>query len=166
MGIKRIGYGDKYKSLDWAEYICDTDDDLELLPTIDTDSAVDGALLPKCSAGSRAIVIESKKVCILNTNGVWAEYIDYAASSETTVTSVNGKTGVVELDAEDVGAYVKPDSGIPASDLEAGVIPTVPDISGKLDKSQGAANAGKFMVVGSDGDITAVTMESWQGGSY
>ena len=39
-------------------------------------------------------------------------------------------------------------------------------ITGKLDKSQGAANAGKFMVVGSDGNITAVTMTAWQGGSY
>lgn len=40
------------------------------------------------------------------------------------------------------------------------------DISGKLDKAQGAANAGKFMVVGSDGNITAVAMAAWQGGSY
>ena len=39
-------------------------------------------------------------------------------------------------------------------------------ISGKLDTNQGAANAGKFMVVGSDGNITAVAMSAWQGGSY
>ena len=40
------------------------------------------------------------------------------------------------------------------------------DISGKLNVAQGAVNAGKFMVVGSDGNITAVTMQTWQGGSY
>lgn len=79
MGIKRIGYGDKYKALDWAEYICDTEADLELLPTVDTDSVVNGAVLPKCSAGSRAIVVESKKVYVLNTEGTWSEYIDYAS---------------------------------------------------------------------------------------
>lgn len=36
----------------------------------------------------------------------------------------------------------------------------------KLDKAQGVANAGKFLVVGSDGNITAVTMTAWTGGSY
>lgn len=44
--------------------------------------------------------------------------------------------------------------------------PTIPNVSGKLDKAQGAANAGKFMVVGADGNITAVTMAAWQGGNY
>lgn len=42
----------------------------------------------------------------------------------------------------------------------------IPNVSGKLDIAQGAANAGKFMVVGSDGNITAVTMQAWSGGSY
>ena len=37
------------------------------------------------------------------------------------VASVNGKTGEVVLDAEDVGAYVKADTGIPATDLESSV---------------------------------------------
>ena len=36
----------------------------------------------------------------------------------------------------------------------------------KLSINQGAANAGKFLVVGSDGNITAVTMSAWQGGNY
>lgn len=39
-------------------------------------------------------------------------------------------------------------------------------LTAKLDANQGAANAGKFMVVGNDGNITAVTMTAWQGGSY
>ena len=79
--------------------------------------------------------------------------------------------------------YTKPSGGIPATDLAAGVIPTVPsnvsaftndagyltqhqDISGKLDKAQGVAHAGEFVVVGSDGNITTVSMTAWQGGSY
>ena len=43
---------------------------------------------------------------------------------------------------------------------------TTVDVSGKLDIAQGAANAGKFMIVGSDGNIEAVSMQAWQGGSY
>lgn len=37
------------------------------------------------------------------------------------VKSVNGKTGVVVLDAEDVGAYTKPTGGIPKTDLASAV---------------------------------------------
>ena len=37
---------------------------------------------------------------------------------------------------------------------------------GAVAVSQGTANAGKFLVVGSDGNVTPVTMTEWQGGSY
>jgi lysophospholipase L1-like esterase len=37
------------------------------------------------------------------------------------VTSVNGKTGVVTLVASDVGAYAKPSTGIPATDMDSSV---------------------------------------------
>ena len=40
------------------------------------------------------------------------------------------------------------------------------DMSAKLNANQGAANAGKFMVVGSDGTVAPVTMTAWQGGNY
>ena len=33
-------------------------------------------------------------------------------------------------------------------------------------KNQGAANAGKFLVVGSDGNITTATISQWSGGNY
>ncbi len=36
----------------------------------------------------------------------------------------------------------------------------------KLNKNLGTAHAGEFLVVGSDGNITTVTMTAWQGGSY
>jgi hypothetical protein len=40
------------------------------------------------------------------------------------------------------------------------------DLAHKLNKNQGIANAGKFMVVGNDGIVTPVAMAAWQGGSY
>ncbi len=39
-------------------------------------------------------------------------------------------------------------------------------MSTKLNANQGIANAGKFMVVGSDGTVAPVTMSAWQGGNY
>lgn len=39
-------------------------------------------------------------------------------------------------------------------------------IEKKLDKAQGTDNAGKFLVVGADGNITTKTMSEWAGGSY
>jgi hypothetical protein len=54
--------------------------------------------------------------------------------------------------------YVKPASGIPASDLEETYLTQHQDISGKLDKAQGVAHAGEFVVVGSDGNITTQAM--------
>lgn len=39
-------------------------------------------------------------------------------------------------------------------------------LSSKLNSSFASADAGKFLVVGSNGQITAVTMQQWQAGSY
>lgn len=94
------------------------------------------------------------------------------------------------------GTYSKPANGIPATDLESAVQtslgkadtalqsytetdPTVPSWAKQSSKpsytasevgavavAQGVAHAGEFVVVGSDGDITTVTMSVWQGGSY
>ena len=126
------------------------------------------------------------------TGNQTAEQLGLATPSDipsVPVQSVNGKTGAVELTAADVGAgtYSKPSGGIPASDLASAVqtslgkadtaLQSVPSTyrtaaaqdtidSGKLNANQGAANAGKFMVVGSDGVVTPVTMQTWQGGSY
>ncbi len=49
---------------------------------------------------------------------------------------------------------------------DSGFLTQHQDISGKQDKNMGSGNAGKFLVVGSDGNITAVSMSAWQGGSY
>ena len=39
-------------------------------------------------------------------------------------------------------------------------IPSVPDISGKVDKAQGVSNAGKVLGIGSDGNVTPVAVSS------
>ena len=44
-------------------------------------------------------------------------------------------------------------------------MPSASDV-GAVAKNQGSANAGKFLVVGSDGNVTAMTLAAWQGGSY
>ena len=32
--------------------------------------------------------------------------------------------------------------------------------------NQGSSNSGKFLVVGPDGNVTTMTLQAWQGGSY
>ena len=59
------------------------------------------------------------------------------------VTSVNGNTGEVSL-------------SIPSTASDVGAVAV----------SQGVGHAGDFLVVGSDGNVTTVTMAAWQGGSY
>ena len=39
-------------------------------------------------------------------------------------------------------------------------------LTGKVSVSQGTENAGKFLIVGSDGNVAPVAMTAWQGGSY
>lgn len=83
----------------------------------------------------------------ITVDGVTIDYSDsdvYATPLDGPVASVNGKTGVVVLNAQDVGAYEKPATGIPASDLASGVIPTVPvqdvHVNGVSVVSGGVAN--------------------------
>ncbi len=47
--------------------------------------------------------------------------LEFEQAGGGAVKSVNGKTGVVVLDAEDVGAYTKPTGGIPKTDLASAV---------------------------------------------
>jgi hypothetical protein len=59
------------------------------------------------------------------------------------VSSVNGQTGAVSL-------------SIPSSASDVGAVAV----------AQGVGHAGEFLVVGSNGDVTTVTLSTWQGGSY
>jgi hypothetical protein len=45
-------------------------------------------------------------------------------------------------------------------------IPSSASDVGAVEADQGVENAGKFMVVGSDGIVAPVTMQTWSGGSY
>ena len=47
-----------------------------------------------------------------------------------------------------------------------GNFPTPTHDTTKLPIAQGVENAGKFLVVGNDGNITLQTLATWQGGSY
>ena len=44
-----------------------------------------------------------------------------------------------------------------------GYITSHQDISGKLDKNQGSANVGKYLTVGSDGQVTLTTLPVFDG---
>lgn len=59
------------------------------------------------------------------------------------VTSVNGSTGAVSL-------------SIPATAADVGAVAV----------AQGVGHSGEFCVVGSDGNITTMTLATWQSGSY
>ena len=59
------------------------------------------------------------------------------------VTSVNGQTGAVSL-------------SIPSSAGDVGAVAV----------AQGVGHSGEFLVVGSDGNVTTVTLSAWQGGNY
>lgn len=37
---------------------------------------------------------------------------------------------------------------------------------GKLNKNLGSDNAGKFLIVGTDGNIAFITLEMWESGEY
>jgi len=74
-----------------------------------------------------------------SNNDLDTEWADESGGGGGAVNSVNGQTGNVVLNAVDVGSVAS---------------------------NQGTANTGKFLVVGSDGIVTPVTMQTWQGGSY
>lgn len=65
-------------------------------------------------------VSEQPDLQISKEDGKTSVKID-GQESGGSVSSVNGKTGAVVLSASDVGAYTKPASGIPASDLASAV---------------------------------------------
>lgn len=66
----------------------------------------------------------------------------------------------------DIGNYIKPNAGIPKSDLSSTVQASLDKADSALQTTQGVSHAGEFLVVGSDGNITTMTLATWQGGSY
>jgi hypothetical protein len=93
------------------------------------------------------------------------------------VTSVNGQTGAVVLSIPDGADEITWTGGnlgqqTPPAVVEGAVqavydaIPSTASDVGAVAVAQGVAHAGEFVVVGSDGNITTVTMSVWQGGSF
>lgn len=60
----------------------------------------------------------------------------------------------------DAGGYFSTDT------VEAALQQLGGSMAGKVDVAQGAANAGRFLVVGNDGNVALRTLAAWQGGSY
>ena len=50
--------------------------------------------------------------------------------------------------------------------LRHGLMAVAEDVDDKLPLAQGVENAGKFLVVGVDGNVTAQSLEVWEGGNY
>lgn len=70
------------------------------------------------------------------------------------------------VEAVAVGGYSVPAGGIPAADLAQAVRTSLGLADTALQDDFGAANSGKFLVVGSDGKVTAISLAVWEGGSY
>lgn len=94
----------------------------------------------------------------------------FITASGAPVQSVNGQTGAVTITVPSAAS-----SGTPAMDGTASLGSSAqyaradhvhPVDTSRLAANQGSANAGKFMVVGSDGVVAPVAMSEWQGGSY
>lgn len=136
---------------------------------------------PILNGGIRTVTITS--------SANWAFQTDSNPGSFVKFTSMTLTDSQKEQTRSNIGAgtYSKPSGGIPASDLASAVqtslgkadtaLQSVPSTyrtaaaqdtidAGKVNANQGAANAGKFMVVGNDGVVTPVTMQTWQGGSF
>lgn len=90
--------------------------------------------------GDVVLTIPSKVSDLTNDSG----FVDAAgAAAAAPVSSVNGQTGAVTL-------------SIPSTAADVGAVAV----------SQGVAHAGEFVVVGSDGNVTTMTLSTWQGGNY
>ena len=104
-----------------------TPEDIPTVPVQSVNSKTGSVILNADDVGAlpASTIIPTKTSNLTNDSG----FVDATgAAAAAPVQSVNNKTGAVVLTASDVGAgtYSKPSGGIPASDLAAGVIPTVP----------------------------------------
>lgn len=88
---------------------------------------------------------------------------------------------MADIDVTTLPAYTTPtssdhvivikDADSTLNDVEIGDIiglvptPSAADV-GAVAVAQGVGHSGEFLVVGSDGNVTTVTLATWQGGSY
>ena len=116
---------------------------------------------------------EGKRICFRLFLSLW-EYFDcecnqrYQSGGDANL--MFEATTVVSYNGVDMHVTMCTNGGSADDDTYFTVIiplgyPTPADI-GAIAADQGAANAGKFLVVGNDGAVVPVTMAAWQGGSY
>lgn len=69
----RVCYGKRDMLFNYSEFICDYESDIQNLPTskkVGTDGVV-------CSVGSKALILDTKKLYILTNQDEWKEFLDY-----------------------------------------------------------------------------------------
>lgn len=76
----RLCYGKRDYPFNYCEFICDSISDLADLPT--NEDMGTGRDKAKCAIGSKAHVLQNKKMYILNNSNEWVEYVDYNAKIE------------------------------------------------------------------------------------
>lgn len=91
MAYKQLYGGLRNGVYNYKLFVCDTEDDLDLLPTT-TQRTEDKDV---CSAGSEAIVIAGRKRYMLNTEDEWCVMVNYA--------SPGGGTATVEVEDDGHG---------------------------------------------------------------
>lgn len=127
---------------------------------------------------------QAGKICVVNYNGKYYVLTErtsatrhfFTAARINTIYSVNCDNDVWATTSK---AIVSKSDNLPqalgtasagngasvARDDHVHPMPSASDV-GAVAVAQGVAHAGEFVVVGSDGNITTVTMTAWSGGSY
>ena len=72
----------------------------------------------------------------------------------------------IEWTGDPLGGQTAPQDVESAVERVYNAIPSTASDIGAVAVAQGVSHAGEFVVVGSDGNITTVTMTAWSGGSY
>ena len=168
----------------WAVYDSTTADDIEA-------ARIDGKAI-MCAYGGRTYIMNYRQ----NATKFYFTAADrnslyYLSVSGSTWSNVSTKTvgtytkpsggipasdlaaGVIPSGADEIewtggnlGQQTAPANVEQAVGVVYDAIPTTASDVGAVAVAQGVAHAGEFCVVGSDGNITTVTMSVWQGGSY
>lgn len=86
--------------------------------------------------------------------------------SLVTVTSAGAVVEAVAVGGGTDWADVLPAGGVPKTDLAQAVQTSLGLADTALQSNLGAGNAGKFLVVGQNGAVTAASLSAWQGGEY
>ena len=73
----RICYGKRDTLFNYSEFVCDSVSDIQNLPT----SKKHGSEYATCSPGSKALILENKKLYILSNDDKWVEFLDYTLST-------------------------------------------------------------------------------------